>query len=83
MPTSGELIYWGAMLINTNDTPTVIIIRDINNKSWVPITNVETKNADNTAVANLPRIYEGTKFISGDLLITVRLAPTKIAHSSP
>ena len=83
MPTSGELIYWGAMLINTKDTPTVIIIRDINNKSWVPITNVEIKNADSTAVANLPRIYEGTKFISGDLLMTVRLAPTKIAHSNP
>ena len=71
------------MLINTNDTPTVIIIRDINNKSCIPITNEETNNADSRAVANLPRIYEGTKFISGDLLITVRLAPTKIAHSSP
>ena len=45
--------------------------------------NDETKNAESTAVANLPRIYEGTKFISGDLLMTVRLAPTKIAHSSP
>ena len=31
----------------------------------------------------MPRIYEGTKFISGDPLITVRLAPTKIAHRSP
>jgi len=63
IPISGELIYWGAKLIKTNETPTVNIISEIKNKSDVPNTNEDTKNKDTNAVISLPNIYDGTKFM--------------------
>ena len=44
---------------------------------------LSTKNTATQAVNSFPNIYEGTKLIFGELLITVRLAPTKAAHNSP
>ena len=43
IPISGELIYWGAKLIKTNETPTVNIISEIKNKSDVPNANEDKK----------------------------------------
>ena len=57
-------MYCGARLMNTKETPTVIIIRDVNIRSKPTITNVTTNGRANKAVINLPKIYEGTKFIS-------------------
>ena len=57
-------MYCGARLINTKETPTVIIIRDVNIRSNPTITNVTINGRANKAVINLPKIYEGTKFIS-------------------
>ena len=71
IPTSGELIYWGARLINTNEKPTVIIMSEVNNKSKPVITNVAANGKANKAVNDLPNIYEGTKLISLKLLIIV------------
>ncbi len=64
IPICGELIYWGAILINTKETPTVIIIREVNIRSKPTIRNETTNGKANNAVKNLPKIYEGTKFIS-------------------
>ena len=83
IPTSGELMNCGAMLINTNDTPTVIIINDRSIKSLELTIKLETKNKATQAVKSFPKIYEGTKLTFGELLITVRLAPTKKAHNNP
>ncbi len=76
-------MYCGAILINTNDTPTVRIINDNNNKSIVSRAKDETKKIETKAVNILPNIYDGTKFISGELRITVKLAPTKEAQAKP
>ena len=57
-------MYCGARLMNTKETPTVIIIRDVNIRSKSTITNVTTNGRENKAVKNLPKIYEGIKFIS-------------------
>ena len=73
----------GAILINTKDTPTVIIINDKNIKSIELTMKLFTKNTDTQAVKSFPNIYDGTKLIFGELLITVKLAPTKAAHRSP
>ena len=74
---------WGAILMNTKDTPTVIIINDKSTKSIELIMKLLTKNTATQAVKSFPNIYEGTKLILGELLITVKLAPTKAAHKSP
>ena len=73
----------GAILINTKDTPTVIIINNKSTKSVELIMKLLTKNIATQAVISFPNIYEGTKFIFGELLITVKLAPTKAAHKRP
>ena len=73
----------GAILINTKDTPTVMIINDKSIKSVELIMKLLTKNTATQAVKSFPNMYEGTKLILGELLITVRLAPTKVAHKSP
>ena len=73
----------GAILINTKDTPTVIIINDKSIKSIELTMKLLTKNTATQAVKSFPNIYDGTKLISGELLITVKLAPTKVAHKSP
>ena len=83
IPTSGELMNCGAILINTKDTPTVTIINDKSIKSVEFITKLLTKNTATQAVKRFPNIYEGTKLILGELLITVKLPPTKVAHRSP
>ena len=83
IPTSGELMNCGAILINTKDTPTVTIINDKSNKSVELIMKLLTKNAATQAVKSFPKIYDGTKLILGELLITVKLPPTKVAHRSP
>ena len=83
IPTSGELMNCGAILINTKDTPTVTIINDKSIKSVELIMKLLTKNNATQAVKSLPNIYEGTKLIFGELLIIVKLAPTKAAHRSP
>ena len=63
IPTSGEVTYFGAIVINMNDTPTVIIINKENTKSKPPMTNVAAKGRAMRAVRNLASMYEGTKFI--------------------
>ena len=63
IPISGELTYWGAKLIKTNETPTVNIISEIKNKSDVPNANEDKKKKDTSAVISLPKIYDGTKFM--------------------
>ena len=73
----------GAILVNTKDTPTVTIINDKSIKSVELIMKLSTKNTATQAVKSFPNIYEGTKLIFGELLITVKLAPTKTAHKSP
>ena len=83
IPTSGELINCGAILINTKDTPTVIIINDKSIKSVELTVKLLTKNTATQAVKIFPNIYDGTKLILGELLITVKLPPTKAAHRSP
>ena len=83
IPISGELMYWGARLIKTNETPTVSIIKKIKNKSDAPNTNEDTKNRDTNAVISLPKIYDGTKFMWELFLITVKLAATKLAQTMP
>ena len=83
IPTSGELINCGAILINTKDTPTVIIINDKSIKSVELTVKLLTKNTATQAVKIFPNIYDGTKLILGELLITVKLPPTKAAHKSP
>ena len=83
IPTSGELMNCGAILINTKDTPTVIIINDKSIKSIEFIMKLLTKNTATPAVKSFPNIYDGTKLIFGELLITVKLPPTKAAHRSP
>ena len=72
-----------SILINTKDTPTVTIINDKRIKSVELIMKLLTKNTATQAVKSFPNIYEGTKLIFGELLITVKLAPTKAAHNSP
>ena len=74
---------WGAILMNTKDTPTVIIINDKSTKSIELIMKLLTKNTATQAVKSFPNIYEGTKLILGELLITVKLPPTKAAQRSP
>ena len=83
IPTSGELMNCGAILINTKDTPTVTIINDKSIKSVELIMKLLTKNTATQAVKSFPNIYGGTKLILGELLITVKLPPTKAAHRSP
>ena len=83
IPTSGELMNCGAILINTKDTPTVTIINDKSVKSVELIMKLLTKNTATQAVKSFPNIYQGTKLILGELLITVRLPPTKAAQRSP
>ena len=73
----------GAILINTKDTPTVIIINDKSIKSVELTVKLLTKNTATQAVKIFPNIYDGTKLILGELLITVKLPPTKAAHKSP
>ena len=83
IPTSGELMNCGAILINTKDTPTVTIINDKSVKLVELIMKLLTKNTATQAVKIFPNIYDGTKLILGELLITVKLPPTKAAHKSP
>tara|TARA_X000000368_G_C22611068_1_gene527968 strand:- start:46 stop:330 length:285 start_codon:yes stop_codon:yes gene_type:complete len=56
IPTSGEVTYFGAIVIKRNDTPTVIIINKENNRSNPPMTNVVAKGRATTAVKNLANI---------------------------
>ena len=63
IPISGELIYCGAKLINTKEIPMVTIMIQKNTKSYAPTTNVLTRNIQRNAVINLPKIYDGTKFM--------------------
>ena len=63
IPTSGEVTYFGAIVINRKDTPTVIIINKEKNKSYPPMTRVVVKGKATTAVKNLANIYDGTKLI--------------------
>jgi len=53
IPTSGEVTYFGAIVIKRKDTPTVIIINNENNRSNPPITKVDAKGRATTAVKNL------------------------------
>ena len=52
-------------------------INDKSIKSIELIMKLLTKNTATQAVKSFPNIYDGTKLIFGELLITVRLPPTK------
>ena len=63
IPTSGEVTYFGAIVIKRKDTPTVMIINKENTKSYPPMTKVAAKGKATIALKNLANIYDGTKLI--------------------